>query len=429
MPVISPGQKKAIQRWALWLGLGIPVAAAVIYLLLWYGPDVLARHDIGSVTGPLRALRLQQARDAARGRLLTLGAGLFAAGALIYTARNFTLSRRQLELSQQTLILTDHRQRQAFELAERGQVTERYTKAIEQLGSERLDVRIGGIYALERITRDSPQDYHPVVMEVLAAFVREHSRERWPSPQGQHPTVREGMAAFVRDHSHGKRPLPGPAANPSADATRPDVHAAVTIIGRRDSKHDRQPINLTGAHLDGLYLPGANLRVVDFAGAHLAGAMLRKADLSGARLEGAHLPGTDLIGARLDGNNISEAHLPGADLGWAELKKAVLSGTDLTGAELPAAHLEGAHLTGATLRDANLSGAHLDGAQFDGTYITTASRWMQTDLTGTCLTGAHLTGASWPDEAPVPDGWARDPASGTLAPASTTPENTTPAGL
>jgi len=40
--------------------------------------------------------------------LLTLGAGLFAAGALLFTARNFTLSRE-------------------------AQVTDRYTKAIEQL--------------------------------------------------------------------------------------------------------------------------------------------------------------------------------------------------------------------------------------------------------------------------------------------------------
>jgi uncharacterized protein YjbI with pentapeptide repeats len=379
------------------------------------------------VAGPLRALRLQQARDAARGRLLTFGAGVFAGVALIYTARNFTLARRQLDLSQQTLITTDHRQREAFELAARGQVTERYTKAIEQLGSERLDVRIGGIYALERITRDYPLDYHPVVMEVLAAFVREHSRERWPLPQGRHPTVMAVLAAFARGHSREKRPLPGPPANPSADATRPDVHAAITVIGRRDSKHDQEPINLTGAHLDGLYLPGANLRVVDFAGAHLGWAMLRKADLSGARLEGAHLPGTDLMGAHLDGNNLSEAHLSGSNLGWAELKNAVLCGTDLTGAELPAARLEGAHLTGATLRDANLSGAHLDGAQFDGTYVTTAGRRMQTDLTDTYLTGAHLTGASWPGEAPFPDGWAKDPASGTLTPASKTPENTTPA--
>ena len=52
------------------------------------------------------------------------------------------------------------------ELTEQGQVTDRYTKAIEQLGSDKLDVRIGGIYALERVARDSARD-HPTVMEVL----------------------------------------------------------------------------------------------------------------------------------------------------------------------------------------------------------------------------------------------------------------------
>ena len=34
---------------------------------------------------------------------------------------------------------------------------------------------IGGIYALEHIALDSPKDYHPTVMEVLAACIREHS--------------------------------------------------------------------------------------------------------------------------------------------------------------------------------------------------------------------------------------------------------------
>ncbi len=63
--------------------------------------------------------------------------------------------------------------RRTVELTEQGQVTDRYAKAIEQLGSGRLDVCIGGIYALERIARDSPRD-HPAVPEVLAAFPREH---------------------------------------------------------------------------------------------------------------------------------------------------------------------------------------------------------------------------------------------------------------
>src|SRR5690349_11387725 len=67
------------------------------------------------------------------------------------------------------------------ELAGQGQVTDRYTKAIEQFGSKEIDVRIGGIYALERIAGDSARD-HPTVMEVLAAFVRAHSPEQWPLP-------------------------------------------------------------------------------------------------------------------------------------------------------------------------------------------------------------------------------------------------------
>jgi len=55
--------------------------------------------------------------------------------------------------------------RRTLELSEQGQVTDRYTKAIEQLGSDKLDVRIGGIYALERVARDSARD-HPTIMEV-----------------------------------------------------------------------------------------------------------------------------------------------------------------------------------------------------------------------------------------------------------------------
>ena len=75
-----------------WLAGGITAAVlalAVAWVLFVPAADWLAHHDVGSAKGPL----LQMARDAARGRLLTLGAGLFAAGALVFTVRNFTLSR------------------------------------------------------------------------------------------------------------------------------------------------------------------------------------------------------------------------------------------------------------------------------------------------------------------------------------------------
>src|SRR5215471_13288043 len=58
-----------------------------------------------------------------------------------------------------------------------GQITERFTRAIDQLGHDHLDVRLGGIYALERIARDSPAD-RATIGEVLTAFIRSHAP--WP---------------------------------------------------------------------------------------------------------------------------------------------------------------------------------------------------------------------------------------------------------
>jgi hypothetical protein len=205
----------------------------------------LARYDVGSATGTLH----ETALDNARGRLLTLGAGLLAAGALLFTARTFALSRE-------------------------GQVTDRDTKAIEQLGSEKVDVRIGGIYALERIARDSARD-HPAVIEVLTAFIREHSREQWPPLDPDNPD--------------------------QARSTRPDVQAALTVIGRRDIKRDTLLIDLTGATLNFADFRFAILSLAKLTGAHLYGADLRLADLRHADLTNADLTNTKLTGADLRG--------------------------------------------------------------------------------------------------------------------------------
>lgn len=262
----------------------VVLAAVIIWALLVPGTDWLAHHDVGSAKGSLAT-----ARDAARGRLLALGVGLFAAGTLIFTARSFTLSRR------------------TFELTEQGQVTDRYTKAIEQLGSDKLDVRIGGIYGLERIARDSTRD-HPTVMEVLTAFIRDHSPEPWP-------VYKDGA-------QHGEKTI------------RPDVQAAVTVVGRRDAQQDR--------------------RVTDLTRANLTGARLTYAKLGGATI--SVVPGTlfefdtywaDEVTLELDGANLTGANLHGARLQEADLRKANLTGADLTGASLDGAHFDGAKLGAA----------------------------------------------------------------------------------
>ena len=339
-------------RWAAWPrgirwlagGIGAALLALVIVLAIaWVlfvpAADWLAHHDAGSAKGPL----LQTARDAARGRLLALGAGLFAAGALVFTARTFTLSRR------------------TFELTGQAQVTDRYAKAVEQLGSENLDVRIGGIYALERVARDSARD-HPTVIEVLTAFVREHSREQWPPPDSPRTAWITWRGRFRAGGREQER------------FTRPDVQAAVTVLGRRDARHDIRRIDLAGADLTSANLGGADLGGADLTEATLRGADLRGADLTATTLTRATLTRADLTRAFLGGADLTEATLAGADLGSADLTRARLFRTDLTRA----------------------------------------------DLGGATLTEAILTGAKWPGGAPVPEGWKLNTRTGRLMTAAGT---------
>ncbi|WP_432922816.1 pentapeptide repeat-containing protein [Microbispora sp. CA-135349] len=239
----------------------IALGSVLAVLLGWVlGPGaawVLIHFDgVSGLTGK----DLAAASDAVRGRALAVATGLIALAALLYTARNADTARR------------------TFQLGEQGQVTERYTKAIEQLGSDKLDVRLGGIYALERIARDSARD-HATVMDVLAAFVREHSRERETGA-----------------------PL------------RTDLQAAVTVIGRRDFRRDQGPISLRGANLAGVDLAGANLAGVDFTDANLIRAALYDALLVNVNLTNADLTGANLYRSNLSGANLTEANLTDATL-------------------------------------------------------------------------------------------------------------------
>jgi hypothetical protein len=115
-------------------------------------------------------------------------------------------------------------------VAEEKQVTERFTQAINQLGSKEITVRVGGIYALERIARDSEKD-HWTIMEVLASFVQE--KLRLPSSEKLEEEEEQPLGKILKD-----------------------VQAALTVMGRRESgRSEPGSIDLSGANLN-----GANLR-------------------------------------------------------------------------------------------------------------------------------------------------------------------------
>jgi uncharacterized protein YjbI with pentapeptide repeats len=281
-----------------------------------------------------------------------------------------------------------------FILSREGQVTDRYMRAVTLLGDEKLDVPIGGIYALERVARDSAKDYSTVI-EVLSAFIREHSQD--PHGRRQRPSLDN---VVLPSNWLGRRV--GwrlyrwliPEGRDQERTPRPDVQAALTVVGRRDTKRDIRPINVCGANLSSANLVGANLRNTNLSDTNLRGANLSKADLTNALLWDADLRGAVVSFAKLqraklgfthlERANFSSANLRGAELSFAHLSAAILAYADLTGADLTHADLTYVRLAGATLARANFADASLRGAKL---------RSAIPELPNTTLLGANLVRA------------------------------------
>jgi hypothetical protein len=158
---------------------------------------------------------------------------------------------------------------EAVKVDREAHVTESFGRAIDQLGSENLVVRLGGIYALERIAWDYAKLYWPI-METLTTFVRLHA-----------PLERDKV---------------------STGSPRPDVQAILTVIGRRNTDFENDPflrLDLSRSNLSNANLFRANLENTHFEGSSLKYAILAYANLRGAILWGTDLECADISGADL----------------------------------------------------------------------------------------------------------------------------------
>ncbi|MCA1681508.1 MAG: hypothetical protein LC777_22470, partial [Actinobacteria bacterium] len=143
------GRFKAIREWNHWPVVcklsaalaGVALLIAIVWLLVELLPPA---------TNRLHPKERAEEVSRARTTLVTLLGVLVASVGALFAANTYRLNRR-------------------------GQITDRFTRAVEQLGHEKIDVRLGGIYALEQIARDSPKQDHRTTMEVLTAFLQVHA--------------------------------------------------------------------------------------------------------------------------------------------------------------------------------------------------------------------------------------------------------------
>src|SRR2546422_7483727 len=157
------------------------------------------------------------------------------------------------------------------------QLADRLTQAVDQLRDRNIEVRLGGIYALERLARTSESEYWPI-MEILTAFVRERASvtKNQPPPE---PPLRLAL----------------------------DIQAALDVLGRR--RH---------TYRDGesqrLDLRGTDLRRANLAGAKLAGTILSEVRFEEANLAGIGLEGGVFRAGHLGNLNLAEPKMQGAFL-------------------------------------------------------------------------------------------------------------------
>ena len=178
--------------------------------------------------------------------------------------------------------------------AEQGLITDRINNAVTGLGVEKtvkqtapdgkitentdanIEVRLGAVYALERISQDSDRD-HMQIMEILCAYIRTNAP--WDMDTDA-PLDPETPTPF-------KKP-------------RADIQAALTVIGRR------APDKIALERHKGFWL---DLRDVDLRGADLRDGDFAQAQFWRSNFQFAVLIRTNLKGANLWDATLSYAHL------------------------------------------------------------------------------------------------------------------------
>jgi hypothetical protein len=213
---------KAQQRRSIWkrAGPGLLVlglltfwlACAFLFPILLH--PSLSDSDLTDVTtattGQVDAAKVQELKDArkelqnaARASLLQgFGPVLLLIGAAFAARMTF----RQVQATREQIRETATASRNQLKLSEQGQVTDRYTKAVDQLGHEKAPVRLGALHSLERLAQGNPE-YRQTVVDVFCAYLRMPYSPPARSEPGA-TRVGQGMAA-VEDGIPTAHPVPG----------------------------------------------------------------------------------------------------------------------------------------------------------------------------------------------------------------------------
>lgn len=311
---------------------GALVGILLIAPLIWLLPSslMLLPYTGVSVTAPglLPPMDVLKAQNDIRHSIVEtvqlLGTLATAIGIIV----TLYLTNQNVRLAQESAKQGAEASRQTLEAQRQSRLGERFSEAVGRLNSCDVAVRVGAIYILSRVAKESADDYY------------------WPAAHL--------LSSFLRD----RRPAE-PGSEPATVAPLDDAKAVAAFFSM------------------GL---GTHGGIVDLSRTDLHGLDFTDAIFWGANFDGAKLDGAKFVRAVLNGSKFFNVNASSADFTDARLIKSSMNGMDLTGAKLTRADLRGASVTNAKFHQVFGPIRNVTQQQID----SVAGRW--TELIGSRLT-------------------------------------------
>jgi hypothetical protein len=220
-------------------------------------------------------------------------------------------------------------------------VTGIFAKSVELMGYERevqipqaggasvvrtvpnIEARLGAIYSLERILRESEKDQR-AILETLCAYIRENSPLEVPEDEAEASVFWQG-GTLIR----GTR--------------RKDVQAAITVVGRRPPTA-RESLDFKNTNLVGYDFSGRNFDQGDFSRAFMNGTNLTGTSFSSCTFSNTFVKNSQVKDTKFHLSLFEDCDFTNAELDGADFRSATFLDTDLRKARITKIHLEGANL-------------------------------------------------------------------------------------
>ena len=251
-------------------------------------------------------------------------------------------------------------QREQINIQIKQRVDERFTTAVNLLGSSETSARTGAIYSLFHLALDE-EKYRKEIAQILCSHVRSKTEEK---------------ERYQKDHK---------------DRPSNEIQTTIDLLFKENGLYHKFNKELAQADLSYAFLVKANFQDAecqgaDFSHAECLGAIFSDAKCQGAdfkyiKCQGAHFfdakcKGADFAHAECQGANFDYAKCQGANFFDAkcqevsfletQCQKAIFSGANCQGAIFSDTKCQGANFSYAKCQGVNFGHAKCQGADFSG---------------------------------------------------------------